>query len=141
MNNIDGLIEHIDFLARNLSSFDETYVVKILLLEVGIPERGNSFDYVEEAVLLWYRDSMRYLSKEIYPTIAKKFGVHATISQTERTIRLAITRAWENRDEIWEVYFPNSQKPTNTEFISRMAKMLEMWRSHSEMLKCVEGGR
>ncbi len=140
MNNVDGLIEHLDFLARNLSGFDKTYIVKIILLEVGVPTRGRGFDYVEEAVLLWYEDPMRLLSKEIYPAIAKEFHTSATIKQVEKMINRAIERAWQNRDGIWEIYFSQSQKPTNTEFISRMARVLGMVCDRSKFLRCVEGG-
>ena len=42
--------------------------------------------------------------------------------------------AWENRDEaVWRCYFPSNQegfveKPSNGEFISRVARFLELWQ-------------
>lgn len=140
MNNADILIEHIDFLARNLSGYDKEYVLKIILLEVDIPTRRHGFDYVEEAILLWYEDPMRLLTKEIYPAIAKDYQPSATVQQVDKTIARAIEKAWLKRDGIWELYFSQSQKPTNTEFISRMAKVLSLVLDRCEFLKRVEGG-
>lgn len=140
MNSVDDLIEHLDFLARSLSFYDERYIVKIFLLELGIPTQGNKFDYVSEAVMLWYSESMRRVSKEIYPAIAKKYRPYATMEQVEKTISRAIERAWKKRDQMWETFFPEPQRPTNTEFISRMAKVLEMWVDRCEFLAHLEGG-
>ena len=140
MNGVDDLIEHLDLLARNFSDYDEAYIVKIFLLEAGIDTRGYGFDYIYEAVILWYSKAMRCVSKEIYPTVAEKYHPYATIKQVEKTISRAIERAWTDRDEMWETFFPEAQRPANTEFISRMAKVLEIWVDRCEFLKRVEGG-
>ena len=140
MNSVDDLIEHLDFLARSLSFYDERYIVKIFLLEAGISTCGCGFDYINEAVLLWYSESMRRVSKEIYPAIAKKYRPYATMEQVEKTISRAVDRAWKKRDQMWETFFPEPQRPTNTEFISRMAKILEMWVDRCEFLARMEGG-
>lgn len=140
MNGVDDLIEHLDLLARNFSDYDEVYIVKIFLLEAGITTRGCGFDYINEAVMLWYRESMRIVSKEIYPAVAKKYRPYATVEQVEKTIRKTIERAWQDRDEMWETFFPEPQRPTNTEFISRMAKVLELWVDRCEFLSRLEGG-
>lgn len=141
MNSVDDLIEHLDLLARNFSDYDEIYIVKLFLLEAGIPTRGNGFDYINEAVILWYSESMRRVSKEIYPAVAKNHRPYATIAQVEKTIGRAIERAWKKRDEMWDVFFTEPQRPTNTQFISRMAKVLEMWVDRCEFLKRLEGGK
>ena len=141
MNNSEDLIKHLDFLARNLSGFDETYILKIILLEVDVPTRGHSFDYVEEAIRLCYENPMRRLWKEIYPAIIKAFDPSATVQQVEKTISRAIERAWQNRDGIWEIYFPQPKKPTSAEFISRIACVLRLVCERSKYLTGVEGGR
>lgn len=141
MDCVDDLIMHLDLLARNFSDYDEVYIVKLFLLEAGIPTRGCGFDYINEAVILWYRYSMRRVSKEIYPAIAKKFRPYATMAQVERTIRKTIEIAWKDRDEMWGTFFPEPQRPTNTEFISRMAKVLELWVDRREFLTRLEGGK
>ena len=140
MNGVDDLIEHLDLLARNFSDYDETYIVKLFLLESGISTRGYGFDYIKEAVVLWHRESMRRVSKEVYPAIVKKYRPYATMAQVEKTISRTIERAWKKRDQMWETFFPEPQRPTNTQFISRMAKVLEMWVDRCEFLTRLEGG-
>ena len=140
MTGVDNLIEHLDFLARNLKDYDENYILRILLLEIGVPTHGYGFDYVEAAVMMWYSGSMRRVSKEIYPNIAKKYGIYTTVSQVEKTIRSTIIRSWRDRDEMWDTFFHSSKRPTNAEFISRLAKILEMWHDRRELLRQKEGG-
>ena len=140
MTGVDSLIEHLDFLARNLADYDENYILRIVLLEIGVPTQGYGFDYVEEAVMLWYGGAMRRVSKEIYPNVARKYGICATAPQVEKTIRSTIIRSWKERDEMWDIYFHTSKRPTNAEFISRLAKILEMWHDRRELLRRKEGG-
>ena len=70
------------------------------------------------------------LSKELYPAIAKHFGL--TDARTvEHSIRKAITSAWERRNRVvWAKYFPPKPDgtipcPTNKEFICHIAELLE----------------
>ena len=138
MDGLDDLIEHLDFLARNYPEYDEKYILRILLLEVGVSTRGSGFDYIEEAVLLWYNESMRMVTKEIYPTIARRHGIYVRPVQVEGAIRVAVDRTWKHHDRVWDRFFPKPKKPTNAEFISRMAKVLEMWNDRREFLNRTE---
>lgn len=62
------------------------------------------------------------LLKEIYPTIAKVCGI-GDVRCVERVIRIAINNAWENRNiEIWKRYFQTDKRPTNKEFMLRIAE-------------------
>ena len=69
------------------------------------------------------------LMKEIYPDV----GVVCCLNDyrcVERTIRSAIRKAWDNRDDaVWSQYFPRNKagesiRPTNKEFIARLAEEL-----------------
>lgn len=69
------------------------------------------------------------LSKELYPAIAKLLG-DLDARSVEHSIRKAIENAWARRDiPVWAKYFPGHavehRCPSNKEFISRIAEMLE----------------
>ena len=74
---------------------------------------------------------MKYIvTKELYPSIAKKYNT--TASRVERAIRHAIEVAWnrgqiEVHDKIFG-YTVNSNKgkPTNSEFIAMVADKIRM---------------
>lgn len=74
-------------------------------------------------------DDPSVLLKEIYPDIAKQCYLN-DYRCVERTIRSAIWKAWENRDDaVWSQYFPRNKtgeiiRPTNKEFIARLAEEL-----------------
>ena len=71
---------------------------------------------------------INYVTKELYPSIAKKF--QTTSSKVERAIRHAIEVAWNRGriDAINAVFgsriYLGSEKPTNSEFIALVADKL-----------------
>jgi len=71
------------------------------------------------------------LSKELYPMIADHFGL-LDARTVEHSIRKAIEAAWNRKNiRVWAKYFPPTEDgsilcPTNKEFISRLAEMLEL---------------
>lgn len=71
------------------------------------------------------------LSKELYPAIAEYFGC-LDVRTIEHSIRKAIQAAWRNKNTVvWAKYFPLKSDgtipcPTNKEFISHLAEMLEL---------------
>ena len=75
-------------------------------------------------------DIINSVTKELYPTVAKKFGT--TSSRVERAIRHAIEVAWDRGDvDILNSYFGytvhNTRgKPTNSEFIALIADKLRL---------------
>ena len=71
------------------------------------------------------------LSKELYPAIAAHFG-YPDARTVEHSIRKAIEAAWTCKNTaVWAKYFPPKSDgtipcPTNKEFISHVAEMLEL---------------
>ncbi len=71
------------------------------------------------------------LSKELYPAIAAHFG-YPDARTVEHSIRKAIEAAWTRKNTaVWAKYFPPKSDgtipcPTNKEFISHVAEMLEL---------------
>lgn len=74
--------------------YDETIS---LLLELGIMPNRKGFDMIIEAIELVRNDRNRYMgsiTKQLYPTLAKKFNT--TPHRVERNIRSAIEAAFDN---------------------------------------------
>lgn len=97
------------------------------LIEVGIARRLDGFDYLKEAIMLCLEDVdyQNNLSKRLYPAIARQYNTSATC--VERSIRHAVETAWlRGRLSVLQREFGNTidserGKPTNSEFIARMA--------------------
>ena len=99
-----------------------------LIFEIGVPASLKGFDALVESVTLCAMDKtyIEQITKRLYPDVAKRIGT--TPSRVERAMRHAIEVAWNRCDiESLSRYFGNSisidkGKPTNSEFIARMAK-------------------
>lgn len=140
MGYLNEALRHLQYLARHFSEYDEEYIIRIILLEIGLPSRGAGCDYAVDAILLYYQENMRFLTKEIYPAVAKKYGIYVRSAQVEGAIRKAIESAYSHRDQVWACYFPEKRKPTNAEFIARMAKMLDIWKGCCAAEEKTKGG-
>ena len=103
-----------------------------LLLSLGIPTKLRGYAYLREAVCLFARDPGQSITKELYPAVGSTCGT--TAAHVERSIRSAITSAWDRRDDrVWLLYFhPDGDgalpRPTNAAFISRLADGLNLER-------------
>ena len=79
------------------------------------------YDCVLEAMYLVRYQSMRMMTKELYPAVAKVCG--GTRYRVEKAIRDCIHDAWQHRDDsVWRIYFPcdrggNVVCPSNFEFL------------------------
>lgn len=111
---------------------DSRTFVSNLLLGLGIPTKLRGYSYLREAILLMAENPGQSITKELYPSVAA--ACDSTAVHVERSIRSAITAAWEHRDSrIWHLYFqPGADgvlpRPTNAAFISRLADSLRMNR-------------
>lgn len=103
-------------------------MISNLLLLFGIQTNRKGYTFLREAIGLFRQDPGQSMTKELYPAVGAL--CNADSFQVERAIRSAIEKAWTNREEgIWRRYFaPNRKeemrKPTNSEFISRLADAL-----------------
>lgn len=140
MGYLNEALGHLEYLAQHFYQNHEEYIVRVILLEIGIPTKGRGYDYTVDAILMYHQKSMRYMTKEIYPAVAKKHGIYVKPVQVEGAIRKAIEKAYLQRDKVWECYFPEETKPTNAEFIARMATILGFWNSCCEAQKRKKGG-
>ena len=105
-------------------------MISSLLLYLGIATNRKGYTYLREAIALYRRDPAQSMTKELYPAVGECCNADAI--QVERAIRSAIEKAWLNREEqTWQRYFMPDRKgqihkPTNSEFISRLADALLM---------------
>ncbi len=106
--------------------------VTSILHDIGVPAHIRGYHYMREAIMLAVKDSdvLNYITKELYPTIAKK--CNTTPSRVERAIRHAIEVAWSRGkiDAIDSLFgytvSTNKGKPTNSEFIALIADNLRI---------------
>lgn len=97
-------------------------------LQICVSHKG--YQYLQYGVELYRDEPEASMTRTVYPAIGKRFQV--TPEAVERDIRRAINTAWENCDAyIWRMYFdcgPNGTvpRPTNTVFISTLARRLNM---------------
>ena len=102
------------------------------LHEIGVPAHIRGYQYMREAILMAIDDMdvLNYITKELYPNIAKKCGT--TPSRVERAIRHAIEVAWSRgKIDVIDNMFgytinTNKGKPTNSEFIALIADRLRL---------------
>ena len=103
-----------------------------VLHELGVPSHIKGYHYLREGIKLIYNNPelIGGITKELYPTIAKKFS--STDTRVERSIRHAIEVSWNRGNwDLMQDLFGYSvdidkAKPTNSEFIVTIADKLRM---------------
>ena len=131
--NIRAMITRLDDLvaSRNRAEWakpDPMVTVANALMSLGVATHVSGYQYLREAIPAFAKDPRQAITKELYPAVGKVCNVSA--EQVERSMRTAIGSAWERRDEqIWRLYFSpqadgSIRKPSNSEFISRLAEQL-----------------
>lgn len=95
------------------------------LLRLGMPAHWAGFSRLKVGIPLFMQDENQSLNKELYPAIAELCGNDNAL-QVERSIRVAIEKAWKKRDrQVWMEYFPESgEPPTNKAFLVVLAQKL-----------------
>ncbi len=109
----------------------EVYITNIIH-EIGVPAHIKGYIYLRESIAMVYNDMdlLGSITKVLYPDVAKKFNT--TASRVERAIRHAIEVAWNRGSiDIITKYFGHTvsmskAKPTNSEFIAKVADKLRL---------------
>lgn len=131
---IQDTLDHVKFLARQFHQNHAQYVILVILLELDVPTNYDGFDYLSKAIALYYETPEQMITKGLYAAVAGAYGGHVDESQIESSVRCAIKAAYNKRDEsVWSLYFPfdkdgKIERPSNTEFITRIARVLQLWR-------------
>lgn len=99
------------------------------LRQLNFPTHLDGYQQLCVALPLFTRNPQQFLTKELYPAVARHFGCkdHRAV---EHSIRKAIQAAWRHRDNaVWRKYFSLGAHgslpcPTTKEFLCRMAEVL-----------------
>lgn len=134
MYTIDKTLNHVLFLTRRFRGNDLEPAILAVLLELGLSTQSDGFYYLRTAIMMKYSNPNQRIIKMLYPAVGRCFEPEVGANQVEQAIRSAIGAAWDIRDEdMWNCFFPpvgrEAKKPSNSEFISRMACILELWHS------------
>lgn len=142
-STISETLRHVLLLARHLDKCDLRGVTIVALMELGVPTKSIGFEYLKRAILLQHEDPTRALTKDIYLEISLRCKLNSE-EQVDQAVRDAIRIAWENGSTTaWHWYFSYDghaprRKPTNSEFISRISYILELWQACKEREICYE---
>lgn len=100
--------------------------IKAVLIELGIPTNLAGYRCLACAIPMYHEDPGQSVTKQLYPAAGQMCTPSLTGAQVEKLIRYAIDIAWRDRNqEAWKKYFPQDEKPTNWEFISRLVETLD----------------
>lgn len=128
---ISGLISCLRELGFLLDHTDDRCLeveIDRLLLSLGLRMGPGCYRLVFEALCLKVENCDASVTKEIYPTLARKHDTNA--KQVEKAIRDAIKAAWKRGNPvIWKLYFPVGRDgapwcPGNDAFLTRLARAL-----------------
>ena len=106
-------------------------LIRTALADLGIPDSLSGHSSLVCAISLAIREpeTLERITKDLYPRVAEILGI-ARSTMAERRIRHAIETAWSRCDlEVLSRWFgntvdPNKGRPTNGEFIARVANVL-----------------
>lgn len=93
--------------------------------KIGVPVHIKGYNYLREAIKMWYNNPNIGITTNIYPTIARKYETEP--KNVERAMRHAVELVWSrgNVEFLYKIFSytidPNKGKTTNSEFISMIA--------------------
>lgn len=124
---LKDLVEHYN---QQPAGTDPQSILTHHLHKLGIPAHRDGYRQLLAAIPLYAKDPLQFMTKELYPQVAKLCGSRDGRS-VEHSIRKVIQAAWEHRvNAVWRKYFLPGPRgsipcPSNKEFICRMAEFLD----------------
>ncbi len=109
---------------------DVTGQIDRVLSDLGVPDHLLGYRYLQMAIFGAVEDPdvVHCITGMLYPRVARRFGTTGPL--VERAIRHAVESGWNRCDEAMRrLYFggkirPGRQRPTNAEFIARVANVV-----------------
>ncbi len=100
------------------------------LSDLGVPDHLLGYAYLQSAITMVVQqpEAAYAITGCVYPGVAMRYGTTAQL--VERAIRHAVESGWSRCDSAMrDMYFggkirPGRQKPTNAEFIARIANVV-----------------
>ena len=136
-STIGETLNHIKFLARHLEKTNLRGTVIVFLMELRAPTKNVGFELLVQSILLQHKDPTRALTNDIYLEV-KLRNKQSSEEQVQQAIRETIRIAWERGSQkAWDWYFsydgePVAEKPSVSDFVSRLAYILELWQMRCE---------
>lgn len=136
--NLEKRILSVNIYKNKNKLFNQEAIIADMLHRLGIPSHIRGYQYIKEGIMIVYKggNHISYITKDVYPEIAKKF--ETTPTRVERAIRHAIEISWTRGDmNLMEETFGNSldinrDKPTNSEYLTTIADKIKI--SHNLIL-------
>lgn len=131
---LDSTIQYILTLTRCFRQGDIDAAILAILFDLGFSVQCEGFSQLRIAIRYRY-EHPHGNCQEVYEAVIRETDPSATDTQIEQTVRSAIGSAWTRGPrEQWALLFPagpngRRTKPSNFEFISRIACILELWTS------------
>ncbi|WHH59193.1 sporulation transcription factor Spo0A [Petroclostridium sp. X23] len=104
------------------NNHDNEVIISEYIHDLGITLYPKGYLYVRDAIDMTIRDMniIDSITKNVYPELAKRYKTMP--SSVERSIRKAISEAWENGNAKMINLF--KYKPSNSEFVAKVADEL-----------------
>ena len=137
---MERTLKHAKFLARHINSGHSSVVVAILI-ELDIPTNRDGFEYLKRSILSVHINPTQSLIKDVFEEIARECGANDS-KTVDQAITTAIEQAWKMRDEeVWDCIFPSTRfarnkRPSNSEFITMIARFVELWEGCCKEANC-----
>lgn len=131
---IDDTLVYVRLLTRHTRKDDVSAAILALLIELGFQSGVDGFGYLRRAIMIRFRNPDIRLAA-IYQELIHIYGDDIDAHMIDQAIRSCIEYVWNCRDlEKWNYFFPTNRtgkqgRPSNMEFISRVACFMELWNS------------
>lgn len=139
----DDSLEHVLFLARRFDRKRIRHVVILVLLELLVPTQCGGFELLTTAIVLCIENPRLIVFSSVFEAVAQQYDGFSA-KQVDQAIRRAIKVGWDNRNDVlWQQYFPSKPgekyvRPSNMVFISKIAKVVELWTGCREVYTDIE---
>lgn len=140
-NAMDASLRHAQNRAGYLHNCGSTYIIHISLKELGIASDQEGYIHARNAVQMLCENRTATLTNGVYLAVGLITNPTAGEKQVEQSIRSAVKKAWNSRDEkVWSCYFPigragRTDCPTNREFLMAVVDFVELWEGFCEEVK------
>lgn len=132
---IDDTLRYVLMLTRHIRKGHVRGAVLALLMDLGFSESLDGLTFTREAIFLRYQNNLLRFNA-IYTMVAQRCGLGEDTDPIEQAVRKSITDAWQrgSRSKWVLLLYPERKVvcPTNGQFISRCACLMQLW------LECCE---
>lgn len=126
--SMDSMLGYLSSLARQLDGFPIEHIILVMLMDLELDEKKDGFEHLRTAIYIFSEKQEQLISQSLYSAVASQSGKRVSDGAVERAIRTVIDDAWRNHCEMWRMFFPSGERPSNIKFVARMAKYVDLWK-------------